>query len=155
MQFVQPLRTEKMNANRRRKLNSVAALFLLAAGCWLIGCQNGNAASTEDKAAVLTTIHLEDFVVNLADHDGRSYLRIGMDLAIENANPKTKPAQDSATVAVVRDSVISLLSTLKSDDLLTPDGKAKLKQDLIKTLNDRLPELKAKEIYFNEFVIQR
>jgi flagellar FliL protein len=155
MQFFQPLRTETTNAHRRRKLNSLAALFLLAAGCWLIGCQNGNAASTDEKAVVLTTVHLEDFVVNLADRDGRSYLRIGIDLGVENANPKTKPAQDSATVAVVRDSVISLLSTLKSDDLLTPDGKAKLKQDLIKTLNDRLPELKAKEVYFNEFVIQR
>jgi flagellar FliL protein len=155
MQLVQPLKTEIMNASRNKKLNSVAVLFLLAAGCWLIGCQNGNAASTEEKAAVLTTIHLEDFVVNLADHDGRSYLRIGMDLGIENVNPKTKTAQEPATVAVLRDSVISLLSTLKSDDLLTPEGKAKLKQDLIKTLSDRLPEIKVREIYFNEFVIQR
>jgi flagellar FliL protein len=55
---------------------------------------------------------------------------------------------------MLRDSVISMLSTLKSDELMTPDGKKKLKLDLLKALNDRLPELKVREIYFNEFMVQ-
>lgn len=131
------------------------AALLLAVGYCFLGCQSGRAAAAEEKTTALITIHLEAFVVNLADNDGRSYLRLGVDLGVESEISKTKKEQSPATLAVVRDTVISLLSTLKSDDLLTPDGKKKLKQDLTKALNDRLPELKVREIYFNEFMVQR
>lgn len=129
--------------------------LLLVAVCPLLGCQHGKAATSEGKAVELAMIHLEAFVVNLADNDGRSYLRVGIDLGVDSETPQGKADQRPASVPVMRDSVIALLSTLKSDDLMTPDGKKKLKQGLIKALNDRLPELKIREIYFNEFMVQR
>lgn len=131
------------------------AALLLAAMYSFLGCQHGKAATSEDKTGALATIHLEAFVVNLADNDGRSYLRIGIDLGVESETPREKTEQRSETVPVMRDSVISMLSTLKADDLMTPEGKKKLKLDLIKVLNDRLPELKVREIYFSEFMVQR
>jgi flagellar basal body-associated protein FliL len=132
----------------------MAMLFLLAI-YWLLGCQHGQAAAHDDAAGTSTTVHLEPFVVNLADKDGHSYLRLGIDLAVENQALKAKNEKLLGTVPVMRDSVISLLSTLKSDDLMTPDGKRKLKESLLKALNDRLPELKAQEIYFTDFMVQR
>jgi flagellar protein FliL len=136
-------------------IHSLMVVLVLTAGYWFLGCQSGKASASESKTSAFSTLHLEEFVVNLADRDGRSYLRIGIDLAVEGEAPKAKSEQHSAMVPVVRDSVIILLSAQKSDDLLTPDGKAKLKQDLIKTLNDRLPELKVRKIYFNDFMVQR
>ena len=100
-------------------------------------------------------MHLEDFIVNLADRDGRTYLRIGMDLGVEGEVPKAKSDQHAAMLPVIRDSVITLLSAEKAEDVLTAEGKTKLKQDLIKTLNDRVPELKVRKIYFNDFMVQR
>lgn len=134
-------------------IHSLMAALLIAGYC-LLGCQSEK-ASASGKAPALSTMHLEDFVVNLADHDGRSYLRVGMDLAVEGDVPKAKSEQHSAMVPVIRDSVIALLSAEKAEDVLTADGKTKLKQDLIKTLNDRVPELKVRKIYFNDFMVQR
>jgi flagellar FliL protein len=145
--------TEMMTSKRKTPICFLAVALLFAAGACLLGCQSGKADVAEDKAAALATVHLEDFVVNLAD--GHSYLRIGIDLGTESETTKAKNDLPPATVPVIRDSVITLLSTLTSDDLLTPDGKAKLKQNLLKVLNDRLPELKVREIYFNEFMVQR
>jgi flagellar basal body-associated protein FliL len=145
--------TEVMTSSQKPIARFLAIALLLATGFCLLGCQNGKAVVADEKASTLATIHLESFVVNLAD--GRSYLRIGIDLGLENEPTKAKSELPSASVPVIRDSVITLLSTLESDDLLTPDGKSKLKQSLLKVLNDRLPELKAREIYFNEFMVQR
>jgi flagellar FliL protein len=136
-------------------ISSLMVALVFTSGYWFLGCQSGKATASENKTSAFSTMHLEDFVVNLADRDGRSYLRIGIDLAVDGEVPKAKSEQHSAMVPVVRDSVIMLLSAQKSDDLLTSDGKTKLKQDLIKALNEQLPELKVRKIYFNDFMVQR
>lgn len=132
-----------------RALSSLWVVLLLVGLFCLAGCQNEKAAA-EGKTPAISTMHLEDFVVNLADEDGRSYLRVGIDLDLEGDVPKAK-----SVVPMVRDSVVMLLSAQKADDVLTNDGKTKLKQGLIKTLNDRMPELKVQKIYFNNFMVQR
>ena len=145
--------TEMMTSSQKTPSRLLAIALLLAAGFCLLGCQSGKTVAADEKVSTLATIHMEPFVVNLAD--GRSYLRIGIDLGLENEQTKAKNELPSALVPVMRDSVITLLSTLESDDLLTPDGKTKLKQSLLKVLNERLPELKVREIYLNEFMVQR
>jgi len=109
------------------------------------------AEAQENNPAAPAMIHLDPFVVNLADGNGQSFLRVGIDLGIE-FGPKGKRHE---SVAVMRDSIISVLSTCKSDDLLTPDGKKKIKQELSQALNERLPDMKVREIYFTEFMVQR
>ena len=130
----------------------VLALLSLVA-LFSAGCQRASGAS--DRGDGLTTLHLESFVVNLADNDGRSFFRVGIDLGIEIPDPKAKNERHAESVPVIRDAVISLLGTLKADDLLTSEGKKKLKLDLTKVLNERLPELRVREVYFNEFMVQR
>jgi flagellar basal body-associated protein FliL len=58
-------------------------------------------------------------------------------------------------VALVRDTILTVLAVGKSEELLTPEGKAKLKEDLLGALQKRAPDLGAEEIYFTEFLIQR
>lgn len=135
-------------------IHFLPVVLLLMAVLWLPGCQSEK-ASASGKTPAPSTVHLEDFVVNLADLDGRSYLRVGMDLLVEGEVPKGKSDQHSAVVPVIRDSVITVLGVQKAEDLLAVDGKTRLKQDLIKALNDRMPELNVREIYFNDFMVQR
>lgn len=97
-------------------------------------------------------MHLETFVLNLADADQRSYLRIGIDLGL---NQSAKPAEQAAPLAEVRDTILTVLSQAKVGDLLTPAGKTKLKQDLLRALQERMPGLGVEEVYFTEFLIQR
>jgi flagellar basal body-associated protein FliL len=139
------------NAGTVLRFSMMAAVSL--AILWTAGCQKARGSSEQSRG--LTTLHLESFVVNLVDNDGRSFFRVGIDLGIEGQDPKAKIEQPTTPVPVIRDAVISLLSTLKADDLLTVDGKKKLKQDLVHVLNERAPELKVREVYFNEFMVQR
>jgi flagellar FliL protein len=101
-------------------------------------------------------MHLEPFLVNLADADGDRFLRVGIDLGLER-----EPEQHGRTgeietpLARTRDTILTILTTCKADALLTPTGKAQLKDDLIKALRDRTPDLGVREVYFTEFLVQR
>ena len=62
---------------------------------------------------------------------------------------------DGAVVAPkLRDAILSVLSTRTVNELLTPEGKEKLKGDILKAINDKVPEVDCKEIYFTEFLVQ-
>ena len=101
-----------------------------------------------------STLHLETFVVNLADEDGRTFLRIGIDLGLAKAQGKEKEGE-ATPVALVRDTILSALMARRSDELESPEGKEKLKAELLHALGQRAPELKVREIYFTEFLLQR
>jgi len=58
-------------------------------------------------------------------------------------------------MAVIRDTVLEVLTAHKSDGLSTPDGKKVLKEVVLQRLQARAPELNAREVYFTEFLIQK
>lgn len=58
-------------------------------------------------------------------------------------------------MARVRDTILGVLALAKVEDLMTAAGKNKLKQDLLRALQERAPELGVEEVYFTEFLIQR
>jgi flagellar basal body-associated protein FliL len=101
---------------------------------------------------VRSTLHLETFVLNLADPGQRSYLRVGIDLGLGREMGKDESAPP---VAQVRDTILGVLAEARVDDLLTAKGKAKLKEDLLRALQERVPGLAVQEVYFTEFLIQR
>ena len=65
------------------------------------------------------------------------------------------PLSRSVSMAIIRDSIISVLAQSKSAELLTPEGKAKLKKEITDSLNRDVPALEAREVYFLEFLVQR
>jgi flagellar basal body-associated protein FliL len=98
-------------------------------------------------------LHLEPFVLNLADPGQKAYLRIGVDVGVDHA-PATSEAS-AATVSLLRDTMIDVLSRGDPDELLSSDGKTKLKNNLVQALQQRAPGLEVREVYFTEFLIQR
>jgi flagellar basal body-associated protein FliL len=48
-----------------------------------------------------------------------------------------------------------VLTTWRSDALLAPDGKQKLKTELVRALRENVPELGVREVYFTDFLVQR
>ncbi|MGA3347769.1 MAG: flagellar basal body-associated FliL family protein [Candidatus Sulfotelmatobacter sp.] len=103
-------------------------------------------------SAVKGTLHLETFVLNLADPEQRSYLRVGIDLGLSREVGK---GEQAPPVAEVRDTILTVLGQAQVDDLLTEKGKAKLKADVLHALKQRIPGLGVEEVYFTEFLIQR
>jgi len=143
----------------RTKLLSLGTLVLLAVAgtAWFL-LHNGSDASAESAQKLSTTIvHLDGFTVNLADPEENHFLRVSMDLAAERIPPPAENGKPNSGLPMpqIRDSILSVLTTSKADVLLTPEGKAKLKKNLIDTLNHDNPELGVHEIYFTEFLVQR
>ena len=152
-------------ATRGSSASMVIGTLVLAAAVgggavWFV--QQRDRTAEAAKAADLATapryvVHLEGFTVNLADPEETHFLRATIDLGIDHLPAGTdqdKPGQ-SLPVPRIRDAILSVLTVCKADELLTPEGKAKLKKNLIDALNKSVPEIGVREIYFTEFLVQR
>jgi len=132
------------------------AFALVAGAAWFL--MSKAKAEPGQKAppppAAKEVMHLEGFVVNLADPAGECFLRVGIDLGVERAAAREKEAAALPT-AQVRDAILRVLTTYHSDDLLAPEGKLKLKQELLKSVQAAVPELGVREVYFTDFLVQR
>jgi flagellar basal body-associated protein FliL len=129
------------------------AIVVLAVGGWF--WRADRAAGPGVPAAthlVKGSLHLETFVLNLADSGQRSYLRVGIDLGLGREMGR---GENATPVGEVRDTILGVLAQARVEDLLTAAGKAKLKEDLLHALQERVPGLEVEEVYFTEFLIQR
>jgi len=127
-----------------------------------LGCSSSSQAPHDHGRGarapqIVAVMHLEPFVVNLADPEENRFLRVGIDLGLENPlfAKGNKGGEGEVPTARIRDCILTVLSTWRSDALLAPEGKQKLKDELVKALRARVPELGVREIYFNDFLVQR
>ena len=142
----------RVSRSRAKWVALVSLLILALAGGWFWLSHNGGTpAAAGEEPRVQSTLHLDSFVLNLADSDTRSYLRLGIDLGLRQELKRDEPAP----VAQVRDTILGVLADSKADELMTSGGKARLKEKLLHALQDRVPELGVEEVYFTEFLIQR
>jgi flagellar FliL protein len=111
-------------------------------------------APAEPTNQVKEVLHLEDFVVNLADAEAHAYVRLGLDLG-QTEVPKAGKETGPNPVPAIRDTVLGVVAVYKSDDLLTAEGKIRLKHELLANLQQRVPEAHIGEVYFTEFLVQR
>jgi flagellar FliL protein len=112
----------------------------------------GGAAPASSE--VNSVLPLDSFVVNLQDPAGNGYLRVGIDLGLAGAAKDDDKEKQAAYLPRLRDTILGVLGSRSVDDLLTPDGKTKLKTDLLQAINASVPELQCKEVYFTEFLVQ-
>jgi flagellar basal body-associated protein FliL len=104
------------------------------------------------------TLHLDSFTVNLDDQEESHFLRITLELGLGHA-PKGDPGKEGDNsgfpTAQTRDALLTVLSACKANELLTPEGKTALKQHLLAALQQKVPEIDARDVYFTEFLVQR
>ena len=111
-----------------------------------------NSEEAEESAEIMgPTKKLQTFIVNLADKGGTRYLRISMDLELENE--ETAQVVDKR-LPKIRDTILMLLPTKKYEDIGTVEGKSSLRNEMITKINEVLVPEKIKSIYFTEFVVQ-
>jgi flagellar FliL protein len=153
--------TIKNNSDKRRGgkakglATGIVALALLASAAWILNSKR-QANGGQPAPAVQDVMHLEGFVVNLADPPGDCFLRIGIDLGLGHSiNGHGKNENVAAPTARVRDVILRVLTTYQSTELLAPEGKIRLKQQLLGALQAAVPELAVREVYFTDFLVQR
>lgn len=100
---------------------------------------------------VRATVPLESFLVNLADKEEIRFVKTTFHLGCAE-QPKEKLL--GVAIAPIRDSIISLLSSKNAAEILTPEGKAALRQEIRSRVNELFPQMKVLEVYIVEFVVQ-
>jgi flagellar protein FliL len=134
-------------------------MFLARSGkLGAVGASSVTAPVKKDSEPTTHAKALEPMLINLADEGGHAYLRVGVVLAEEDdAGVKTKEEAKpvAGADAAVRDTIFDVLGRQTSTVLLAPDGKEKLKSDLMAAIGRRNPDLHVKTIYFTDFLVQR
>ena len=112
----------------------------------------GEEAKKEEATPVIgEMLVMEPFVVNLADPKGKRYLKVKIELELES-----KEVVDKATKASpkLRDMVIMMLTSLDFEEVMTPEGKIRVRDELLERFNEIMRPDHIKNIYFTEFVVQ-
>jgi flagellar FliL protein len=117
---------------------------------------NANTGTQPSQSAVvkhsLGPIYtLDTFIVNLADKGGKRYLRVTIDLELQNSEMQAELVK---RLPQVRDSILMILPSKRFDDISSMDGKVALRDEILNTLNGFLTQGKITKIYFKEFVVQ-
>jgi flagellar basal body-associated protein FliL len=113
----------------------------------------GPARSTDGADRVAeSTFPLETFVVNLGGSGQRTYLRAGITLGL--AHPLSRIQREEMPTALVRDTILSVLAEAQPETLLGVEGKRQLKEQVLKALQERVPQIGVTNVYFTEFLVQ-
>ncbi len=106
-----------------------------------------HADNKKEKPTVL--IPLEPFVLNLSEH-GR-YLKLTIQLELSDI---TLQEAVKSKIPLIRDAVITLVSSKSAESLASPEGKFQLKDELLLRANQAMERDVFKNLYFTDFVMQ-
>lgn len=101
---------------------------------------------------VKSIIELQPFIVNLADTEQARYLRISVSLGIGEGGESEKP--DQLFITRVRNAMLAILSDKSSEEILSMEGKAKLRKDLLSAAQAAADEPEIQAIYITDFIVQ-
>lgn len=108
--------------------------------------------SLPDDSGVKQVVELQPFIVNLADDNAARYLRLTVSLGVGEGEGGEKP--DPLFTTRVRNALLAVLTTKKSDEILTVEGKAKLRKELLRAARAASEKPQVEAIYITEFIVQ-
>lgn len=112
----------------------------------------GGTVATREKVRIGNYFQLSPLVVNLASDDGLRYLKVSMNVEFTRSE---MIGEATGKIYQIKDVIITVLSSKPAEEMLTIDGKCRLKEQLISSLNRLLMDSHAvKNLFFTEFVIQ-
>ncbi len=96
-------------------------------------------------------VPLDDFVVNISDHERDRYLKLKAEL--ELSIPELTDELDQR-MPQIRDLIIGLLGNKSFEEVRTIEGKNFLREEILLRINSLLVSGKVKRVFFTEFVVQ-
>ncbi len=81
----------------------------------------------EEKSGPPAFVPLDPFVVNLSDKDSERYAQVGVTLQVDEAH---MAEEMKAYMPAIRNAVLLILSHKSSAELLSPEGKQKLAEEI-------------------------
>ena len=149
-------------AGGKGKLVIIAAAVLLLGGgggaAWYLGLlphgSKAEAAKTEAKEpepAVGAQLPLDPFIANLADEDGKRYLKATLQVEFFTARVSE---EFNLRLPQMRDLLLTLFTSKLFSEIRSPQGKALLRDEIITRMNRALNKDLVKAVYFTEFLVQ-
>ena len=149
----------------------VVALLVGGGAAWTLKpTPEAAPAADQQEAFAGFTYPVKEKVVNLADPGAKRYLKVSLALQVpENpaaaAKRKAPPTPEEEKKfqeefsqhfnAQVNDVLVNVLSAKRTDDVTTPEGKERLREELKGRINSFLPkDQKVTKIFLQDFVIQ-
>jgi flagellar protein FliL len=108
--------------------------------------------SEGDDSEVKQVVELQPFIVNLSDTSDARYLRMTVSLGIGESETPEKP--NPLFTTKVRNAMISVLTTKTSEQVLSAEGKAKLRKELLEAARSVSDEPQVIAIYITDFIVQ-
>jgi flagellar FliL protein len=113
----------------------------------------GEKFSLPEDNEVKNVVELQPFIVNLADSEQARYLRMTVSVGIgDEGGGEEKP--DPLFLTRVKNAMLSVLTVKKSSDVLSIEGKQKLREELLQAAQAASDKPKVKAVYITDFIVQ-
>ncbi len=113
--------------------------------------EEGKAKKKKEEISLGVMYELDPFIVNLADPKARHYVKATITLELEDDDVKEKTDK---LLPKIRNDIILLLSSQTLEDVITMEGKIRLRDEIIARLTMILGKNSIRNIYFAQFVVQ-
>ncbi len=133
----------------------VLAVLLGVGGAFLFFTRTGSGKAPQKGVVTAkeqsVMFSLDPFVVNLGDQGATKFLKVSMQLELSSQGALEMA---KAKIPQIRDAIINILTGKTSDDLMQPEGKLELKDEINLAANQILGNNAVKNVYFTDFVMQ-
>ncbi len=96
-------------------------------------------------------MQLQPFVVNLADPKARHFLKTTITLELRTDKDKERAEK---LLPMIRNDIILLLSSHTVEDVITMEGKIRLRDEIVARISRIIGENRLINVYFSQFVVQ-
>ncbi len=140
-------------AKKRLLLGAAGAVPLLGAGVvfFVLPGADAKEAAVHVKPGALT---LEPCVVNLSDAEGDRFLKCALRVAVESEEAAERLQGDDLILLRIQDAVLSVLSSLSTQDLASSRGREALRKALLLRIERVLGDTRVLDVYFTELLFQ-
>lgn len=101
------------------------------------------------EATIGYAVPLDYFLVNLAEDQGQKLFKVQMEFDVDSMEVQE---EINKRMPQVRDIIIILLSSKTYNQISTPKGKERLKEEIRDTVNSFLTKGKINKVLFTEFI---
>lgn len=112
---------------------------------------NTPAASISTEPQIGITIELNPFIVNLADPKATHFLKATITLEVKDDRAKDLTEK---MLPRLRNDILLLLSSQTLEDVISIEGKVRLRDEIMARVSRIIGRGKLKNVYFSQFVVQ-
>jgi len=123
----------------------VVSIFAGGGGVLFYFLQKGK-SEQQDISTSLRIMELEPVVINLSDGH---YIRIAIALGYTGDESELKNK-----LPAINDVLITTVGAMSSKELISPEGKELLKENLLLKINSVLSGVQVRNIFYREFIVQ-